>query len=275
MNKFSLLLGLCCFTSISCFSQQKFLNKLELGIQLGASIPIGSFSKSVVEPSLDQNFNPENQYREFRGFVKQEGGQAQHGSNLGVTLAYAISPSFYFSINYSRFTNPIDTSPQENYFAANLQNRTDSFGNEFQIFGSLESDNYLANGWYSGFGYRKVIATWSFFGEVYLGVNQLSFPFYTWTFDSPGPTTILRPAPFAESPVPDKLPAFLYGMGLGLEKSISDRIGINLKFKYLVSNHSHEYWTVPLVGSRNFEIEDQINFRVISASVGIALRLAE
>lgn len=261
--------------TIACFSQQKFLNKLELEVEIGASIPMGLFSKSVVEPSLDQNFNPENQYREFRGFVKQEGGQAQLGSNLGVTLAYAISPSFYFSLNYSRFTNPIDASPQENYFAANLQNRTDSFGNEFQIFGSLESDNYQANGWHSGFGYRKVIATWSFFGEVYLGVNQLIFPFYTWTFDSPGPTTILRPAPFAGSPVPDKLPAFLYGMGLGLEKSISDRISINLKFKYLASNHSHEYWTVPLVGSRNFEIEDQINFRVLTASVGIALRLAE
>jgi len=259
----------------ACFSQQKLLKKLELKIELGANIPIGSFSKSLVEPSLDQNFNPENQYREFRGFVKKEGGQAQLGSNLGVTLAYAISPSIYFSLNYSRFTNPIDVSPQENYFVANLQNRTDSFGNEFQIFGSLESDNIEANGWYSGFGYRKVIATWSFVGEVYLGVNQLSFPFYTWTFDSPGPTTILRPAPFAGSQVPDKLPAFLYGMGLGLEKSLSERIGVNLKFKYLGSNHSHEYWTVPLVGSRNFEIEDQINFRVITASVGIALRLAE
>ncbi|WP_087938358.1 hypothetical protein [Algoriphagus faecimaris] len=274
MNKISLLLGLCCFMTISCFSQQKFLNKLELGIELGASIPMGSFSKSVVEPSLDQNFNPENQYREFRGFVKQEGGQAQLGSNLGVTLAYAISPSFYFSLNYSRFTNPIDVSPQENYFAANLQNRTDFFGNEYQIFGSLESDHYQANGWYSGFGYRKAIGTWAFFGEGYLGVNQLVFPFYTWKFDSPGPTTILRPGPYVESPVPDKLPAFLYGMGLGLEKSISERIGVSLKFKYLASNHSHEYWTA-LVGSRNFEIEDQINFRVITASLGIALKLAE
>ena len=275
MNKISLLLGLYCLMTTACFSQQKLLKKLELKIELGANIPIGSFSKSLVEPSLDQNFNPENQYREFRGFVKKEGGQAQLGSNLGVTLAYAISPSIYFSLNYSRFTNPIDVSPQENYFAANLQNRTDSFGNEFQIFGSLESDNFQANGWYSGFGYRKVIATWSFFGEVYLGVNQLSFPFYTWTFDSPGPTTILRPAPFAGSQVPDKLPAFLYGMGLGLEKSLSERISLNLKFKYLASNHSHEYWTVPLVGSRNFEIEDQINFRVITASVGIALKLSE
>jgi len=275
MNKVALLLGLYCFITTACFSQQKLLNRLQMEIEVGTSIPIGSFSKSLVEPSLDQNFNPENQYREFRGFVKKEGGQAQLGSNLGVTLAYAISPSIYFSLNYSRFTNPIDVSPQENYFAANLQNRTDSFGNEFQIFGSLESDNIQANGWYSGFGYRKVIATWSFFGEIYLGVNQLSFPFYTWTFDSPGPTTILRPAPFAGSQVPDKLPAFLYGMGLGLEKSLSERISLNLKFKYLASNHSHEYWTVPLVGSRNFEIEDQINFRVITASVGIALRFAE
>ena len=275
MNKVALLLGLYCFITTACFSQQKLPNRLQMEIEVGTSIPIGSFSKSLVEPSLDENFNSENQYREFRGFVKKEGGQAQLGSNLGVTLAYAISPSIYFSLNYSRFTNPIDVSPQENYFAANLQNRTDSFGNEFQIFGSLESDNFQANGWYSGFGYRKVIATWSFFGEVYLGVNQLSFPFYTWTFDSPGPTTILRPAPFAGSQVPDKLPAFLYGMGLGLEKSLSERISLNLKFKYLASNHSHEYWTVPLVGSRNFEIEDQINFRVITASVGIALKLSE
>jgi hypothetical protein len=275
MNKISLILGLYCLIITNCFSQQKFLNKLELEIQVGTSIPIGSFSKSFVEPSLDQNFNPENQYREFRGFVKKEGGQAQLGSSLGLTIAYTISPSFYFSMNYSRFTNPVDVSPQEDYFAVNLQDRTDAFGNEFQIFGSLESEKYQATSWYSGFGYRKVIATWSFFGEAYLGVNQLSFPFYTWAFDSPGPTTILRPAPFAERPVPDKLPALLYGMGIGLEKTISDRIGINFKFKYLTSDHSHEYWTVPLVGSRNFEIEDQINFRVITASFGLSFKLAK
>ena len=142
MNKISLLLGLYCLITTTCFSQQKHLNKLELEIEVGTSIPIGSFSKSFVEPSLDQNFNPENQYREFRGFVKKEGGQAQLGSSLGITLAYTISPPLYFSINFSRFANQIDVSPQQDYFAANLQNRTDSFGNEFQIFGSLESEKY-------------------------------------------------------------------------------------------------------------------------------------
>jgi hypothetical protein len=275
MNKISLLLVLYCLITTTCFSQQELLKKLQLEIEVGTSIPIGSFSNSSVEPSLNQDFNSENQYREFRGFVKKEGGQAQLGSNLGITLSYTISPSFYFSLNYSRFINPIDVSPQQDYFVANLQDRMDSFGDEFQILGSLESENYQANGWYGGFGYRKVIGAWSFFGEAYVGVNHMVFPFYTWTFDSPGPTTILRPASFAERSVPGKLPALLYGTGVGIEKSISNRIGINLKFKYLASDHSHEYWTVPLVGSRNFEIKDQINFRVITTSGGISYKLAQ
>jgi hypothetical protein len=275
MNKIYFLLGFYYLVNTTCFSQQELLNKFRLEIEVGSSIPIGAFSNSSVEPSLDQNFNQENPYREFRGFVKKEGGQAQTGASLGITLAYTISPSFYFSLNYSRFTNPVDVSPQEDYFVANLQDRADSFGNEFQILGSLESENYQANGWYGGFGYRKVIGAWSFFGEAYAGVNHMVFPFYTWTFDSPGPITILRPASFAERSVPDKLPALLYGLGVGIEKSISNRIGINLKFKYLTSDHSHEYWTVPLVGSRNFEIKDEINFTVFTASGGISYKLTK
>jgi hypothetical protein len=273
MNKTILIFIFSLFFSIDCIGQHKFFEKIELGIQVGPGIPMGTFSKASVEPSLDQNFNPENQYREFRGFVKQKGGQARVGTSLGLKIVYTVSPSIYFSINYSRLTNPIDVSPQENYFANNLQNRMDSFGNEFQIFGSLESENYQANSWYSGLGYLKVINTWSFFGEGYLGFNQLKFPFYTWSFDSPGPTTILRPAPFAERPVPDKLSSLLLGLGLGVEKPISDRIGISLELKYLGSNHSHDYWNVPLVGSRNFEIEDEIKFRVITTTIGMHFKL--
>lgn len=273
MNKNSLLLGLCCFMTITCFSQQKFLNKLELGIHLGASIPIGSFSKSVVEPSLDQNFNPENQYREFRGFVKKEGGQAQLGSNLGVTLSYAISPSFYFSLNYSRFTNPIDVNPQENYFETNLQNRTDFFGNQFQIFGKLESEDYRANLWYIGMGYRKTFQGWSIFTNGYFGVNRLQFPNYVWSFDSPGPTTILRPLAQGGEPIPENLASILYGIGLGIEKSLSDRFDICLEFKHLRSNHPHDYWNVTLVGSGVYKIEDDIPFRVITAEVGLSYKL--
>lgn len=273
MNRPLLTFVILLLPCLACISQQKFLEKVEIGIHIGPSIPVGVFSKSAVEPSLDLDFNPENQYREFRGFVKKEGGQAQLGSSIGASLKYNLFPSFYTSINYSFFNNSINVEPQETYFETHLQDRINSFGNEYQIFGSLTTENYQANSWYVGLGYFKDWHEWSIYGNGFIGITSLAFPFYTWSFENPGgSTTLRRPYPLLD-PLPDKLSSILLGIGLGAKKNISEKIGFSLEFKYLRSDHPHEYFVTTLVGSSGYYIEDSIHFRVVSTEIGAFYKL--
>jgi hypothetical protein len=271
MNKSILILFLSLFYIADCVSQQKFVEKIELGLSGGFAVPVGNFSAVSIAPSLEPTPPGSNPIR-FQGFLKNEGGQAEIGYSLGLNLTYHATPSLYVSFNYLRTQHSIDTRPQQIFYDANFKTDLDLNGDEFDIPGTLESDPYRANLIYVGFGYRLPIRRLEVRLAGLAGVNNLEFPFYSWTYQISETTAIpLRPFPI-DIPVPTRLSAFAYGLEAKLAYPISQKLNLNLATTYLRSDHPHAYWTSLLAASIGYKIEDEIRYRNLAVQFGVSYR---
>lgn len=271
MNKFFLCLISLLILKNEVFSQQKFLEKIELGFSGGLAIPVGDFAAISVAPSLEPVPPGSNPIR-FQGFLKNEGGQAEVGYSLGLNLTYHATPSLFVSFNYLQTQHSINTRPQQIFYDANFKTQLDLNGNEFEVPGRLESDPYRANLFYMGLGYRLPINRLEARITGLVGINNLEFPFYSWTYQISKTTAIpLRPFPI-DGPVPTNLSAFAYGLEAKLAYSISQKLNLNLATTYLRSDHPHGYWTDTLAASIGYKIQDEIPYRNLAVQFGISYR---
>lgn len=271
MNKFFLSLILLLILNKEVFSQEKLLEKIELGLSGGLAVPVGNFSAVSIAPSLEPTPPGSNPIR-FQGFLKNEGGQAEIGYSLGMNLTFHATPTLFVSFNYLQTQHSIETRPQQMFYDANFKTQVDLNGNEFEVPGTLESDPYRANLIYVGFGYRLPIRGLEVRLAGLAGVNNLEFPFYSWTYQISETTAIpLRPFP-VDSPVPTRLSAFAYGLEAKLAYPISPKLNLNLATTYLRSDHPHGYWTSLLAASIGYKIEDEIRYRNLAVQFGISYR---
>lgn len=253
------------------FAKQKLLEKIELGLSGGLAVPVGNFSAVSITPSLEPTPPGLNPIR-FQGFLKNEGGQAEIGFSLGMNLTFHATSSVFVSLNYLQTQNSIDTRPQQIFYDANFKTELDLDGNEFEIPGTLESDPYRANLIYVGFGYRLPIRRLEVRFAGLAGVNNLEFPFYSWTYQISETTAIpLRPFPI-DGAVPTNLSAFVYGLEAKLAYPISQTLNLNLAATYLQSDHPHDYCTSLLAASIGYKINDEIRYRNLAVQFGISYR---
>lgn len=271
MKIFRILITLFLIQSFA-FGQQKFLKKVEMGIHIGPSIPVGEFSKKLVESSLEENY-PGSSPRRFRGFVKDHGGQAKPGLSVGINLTYNFHSSFFASLNYRNTLNRIDTNPQQQYYDENFRMVEDYEGNLFEVPGLLQSDPYKARIFYLGLGYQLQMKRINLSIAGLAGLNSLRFPFYSWTYPfSDTAYILLRPYPLVD-PLPTKLKEFVYGFEVKSSYPISKRLNFNLSASYLRSDHPHDYWTNALAASYGYEIHDVIRYRNLMVELGVAYQL--
>ncbi|SEF92176.1 hypothetical protein [Algoriphagus boritolerans] len=271
MNKFFLSLIFLLILNKEVFSQEKLLEKLELGLSGGLAVPVGNFSAVSIAPSLEPTPPGSNPIR-FQGFLKNEGGQAEIGYSLGMNLTFHATPSLFVSFNYLQTQHSIDTRPQQIFYDANFKTQLDLNGNEFDIPGRLESDPYRANLFYMGLGYRLPIHRVDVRISALVGINNLEFPFYSWFFQISETTEIYR-RPFpVDGPVPTNLKEFAYGLEAKIVYPISPKLNLNLATNYLRSDHPHGYWTDTLAASLSYQIDDEIRYRNLAVQFGISYR---
>ncbi|GMQ28180.1 outer membrane beta-barrel protein [Algoriphagus confluentis] len=256
---------------IGSFGQEKFFEKIEFGFSSGLAVPVGHFKEISVAPSLEPvppGSNPER----FQGFLKNEGGQAQLGYSLGLNLTYHLTSSVFISLNYLNTQHSIDTRPQQIYYDANFKSEIDLNGVPFEVPGRLESDTYRADIFYLGIGYRLPIHRLEVRFTGLAGINNLEFPFYSWTYQISETTAIpLRPFP-VDGPVPTSLREFAYGLETKVAYSLSKKFNMNLSATYLRSDHPHDYWTSLLAASIAYKIQDEIRYRNLAVQFGISYR---
>ncbi|MDP2043032.1 MAG: outer membrane beta-barrel protein [Algoriphagus sp.] len=271
MNKvFILILSLSLLNS-EAFSQTKIFEKIELGFSGGLAVPVGHFKEISIAPSLEP-VPPGSIPERFQGFLKNEGGQAELGYSLGLNLTYHLTPSVFISLNYLKTQHTIDTHPQQIYYDANFKSEIDLNGVPFEVPGRLESDPYRASLFYIGVGYRLPINRLEVRFTGLAGMNNLEFPFYSWTYQISETTSIpLRPFP-VDGPVPTNLREFAYGLETKLTYSLSQKFNMNLAATYLRSDHPHDYWTNTLAASILYEIQDEIRYRNLAVQFGISYR---
>ncbi len=194
------------------------------------------------------------------------------GYALGLNLIYHATPNIFVSLNYLQTKHNIDTRPQQVYYDTNFKTELDLNGNEFEIPGTLKSDPYRAKLLYMGLGYRLPINLLEVRFSGLVGVNNLEFPFYSWTYQISSTTSIqLRPFPI-DGPVPTNLREFAYGLEAKLAYPISQKLNLNLAATYLRSDHPHEYWTSTLAASISYKIEDEIRYQNLAVQFGISYR---
>lgn len=274
MNKAFLSLLFLSFLTLEVFSQQKIMEKIELGFSGGLAVPIGHFKAISVAPSLEP-VPPGSKPRRFQGFLKNEGGQAELGHSLGLNLNYHATPSLFVSFNYLQTQHSIDTRPHQIFYDTNFKSDLDLNGNVFEVPGRLESDSYRANLFYMGLGYRILFNRLEVRFAGLVGINTLEFPFYSWTYQISETTAIpLRPFPIDE-PVPTDLREFAYGFEAKLAYPLSQKLNLNLAATYLRSDHPHEYWTNTLAASIGYKIQDEIRYRNLAVQFGISFRFEE
>jgi len=253
------------------FGQEKFFEKIEFGISGGLALPVGHFKEISIVPSLEP-VPPGSSPERFQGFLKNEGGQAQLGYSLGLNLTYHLTSSVFLSLNYLKTQQSIDTQPQQIYYDANFKSETDLNGIPFEIPGKLESDPYRANLFFIGLGYRLPINRLEIRFTGLAGINNLEFPFYSWTYQISETTALpLRPFP-VDGPVPSSLREFAYGLETKVAYSLSKKFNMNLSATYLRSDHPHDYWTSLLAASTGYKIQDEIRYRNIAVQFGISYR---
>jgi hypothetical protein len=255
------------------FGQERFFEKIELGFSGGLAVPVGHFKAISVAPSLEP-VPPGSSPRRFQGFLKNEGGQAELGYSLGLNLTYHLTSSVFLSLNYLKTQHSINTGPQQIYYDANFKPEIDLNGIPFEIPGRLESDPYRANLYYLGLGYGLPFHRLEVRLAGLIGINNLEFPFYSWTYQISETTAIpLRPFP-VDGPVPTNLMEFAYGLETKLAYSISQNLSMNLGATYLRSDHPHDYWTSLLAASIGYKIQDEIRYRNLAIQFGISYRFA-
>lgn len=253
------------------FGQEKFFEKIEFGISGGLALPVGHFKEISIVPSLEP-VPPGSSPERFQGFLKNEGGQAQLGYSLGLNLTYHLTSSVFLSLNYLKTQQSIDTQPQQIYYDANFKSETDLNGIPFEIPGKLESDPYRANLFFIGLGYRLPINRLEIRFTGLAGINNLEFPFYSWTYQISETTALpLRPFP-VDGPVPSSLREFAYGLETKVAYSLSKKFNMNLSATYLRSDHPQDYWTSLLAASTGYKIQDEIRYRNIAVQFGISYR---
>ncbi|GMQ26273.1 hypothetical protein Aoki45_29550 [Algoriphagus sp. oki45] len=256
---------------IGSFGQEKFFEKIEFGFSGGWAVPVGHFKEISVAPSLEP-VPPDSSPERFQGFLKNEGGQAQLGYSLGLNLTYHLTSSVFISLNYLNTQNSIDTHPQQTFYDANFKSEIDLNGLPFEVPGRLESDPYRANLFYLGIGYRLPIHRLEVRFTGLAGINNMEFPFYSWTYQISETTAIpLRPFP-VDGPVPTSLREFAYGLETKVAYSLSKKLNINLSATYLRSDHPYDYWTSLLAASIGYKIQDEIRYRNLAVQFGISYR---
>ena len=256
---------------VGSFGQEKFFEKIEFGFSGGLAVPVGHFKGTSMAQSLEP-VPPGSSPERFQGFLKNEGGQAQLGYSLGLNLTYHLTSSVFLSLNYLKTQHSIDTQPQQIYYDANFKSETDLNGIPFEIPGKLESDPYRANLFFIGLGYRLPINRLEIRFTGLAGINNLEFPFYSWTYQISETTALpLRPFPI-DGPVPTNLREFAYGMETKLAYSIFQNLNVIFSATYLRSDHPHDYWTSLLAASIGYKIQDEIRYRNIAVQFGISYR---
>lgn len=256
---------------VDSFGQEKFFEKIEVGFSGGLAVPVGHFKGTSIAPSLEP-VPPGSSPERFQGFLKNEGGQAQLGYSLGLNLTYPLTSSVFISLNYLNSQHSIDTHPQQIYYDANFKSEIDLNGVPFEVPGRLESDPYRANLFYLGIGYRLPIHRLEVRFTGLAGINNLEFPFYSWTYQISETTAIpLRPFP-VDGPVPTSLREFAYGFETKVAYSLSKKFNLNLSATYLRSDHPHDYWTSLLAASIGYKIQDEIRYRNLAVQFGISYR---
>lgn len=271
MNKAPLLFIILSILSAEAFSQQKFFEKIEFGFSGGLAVPVGHFKEISITPSLEP-VPPGSSPERFQGFLKNEGGQAELGYSLGLNLTYHLTSSVFISLNYLKTQHSIDTHPQQTFYNANFKSEIDLNGMPFEVPGRLESDPYRANLFYIGIGYRVPIHRLEVRFTGLAGINNLEFPFYSWTYQISETTVIpLRPFPI-DGQVPTNLREFAYGLETKVAYPLSKKFGVNLSATYLRSDHPHNYWTSLLAASIGYKIQDEIRYRNLAVQFGISYR---
>ncbi|SDC86597.1 Outer membrane protein beta-barrel domain-containing protein [Algoriphagus faecimaris] len=256
---------------VGSFGQEKFLEKIEFGFSGGLAVPVGHFKEISITPSLEP-VSPGSSAERFQGFLKNEGGQAELGYSLGLNLSYHLTSSVFISLNYLNIQHSIDTHPQQTFYDDNFKSEIDLNGVPFEVPGRLESDPYRANLFYLGIGYRLPIHRLEFRFTGLAGINNLEFPFYSWTYQISETTAIpLRPFP-VDGPVPTSLREFAYGLETKVAYSLSKKFNMNLSATYLRSDHPHDYWTSLLAASIAYKIQDEIRYRNLAVQFGISYR---
>jgi hypothetical protein len=254
---------------IFSFGQEKFFEKIELGFSGGLALPVGHFKEISIVPSLEP-VPPASSPERFQGFLKNEGGQAEPGYSLGLNLTYHFTSSVFLSLNYLKTQQSIYTQPQQIYYDANFKSEIDLNGLPFEVPGRLESDPYRANLFYLGIGYRLPINRLEVRFTGLVGMNNLEFPFYSWTYQISETIAIpLMPFP-VDGPVPTSLREFAYGLETKVAYSLSKKFNMNLSATYLRSDHPHDYWTSLLAASIGYKIQDEIRYRNIAVQFGIS-----
>jgi hypothetical protein len=271
MKKIFLTIILIFTISVVSFGQTKIFEKIELGFSGGLAVPVGQFHAISVAPSLEpvpSGSSP----RRFQGFLKNEGGQAELGYSLGFHLTYHLTSSVFLSLNYLKTHHSLNTRPQQIYYDANFKSEIDLNGIPFEIPGRLESDPYRANLFFMGVGYRLPINRLEVRFIGLAGMNNLEFPFYSWTYKISETLVLpLRPFPI-DGPVPTNLREFAYGLETKLAYPISKNLSMNLSATYLRSDHPHDYWTNMLAASIGYKIQDEILYRNLAVQFGISYR---
>lgn len=271
MNKAPLFFIILSILSAEAFSQQKFFEKIEFGFSGGLAVPVGHFKGTSIAPSLEP-VPPGASPERFQGFLKNEGGQAQVGYSMGLNLNYHLTPSVFISLNYLKTHHSIDTHPQQTFYDANFKSEIDLNGLPFEVPGRLDSDPYRSSLLYIGMGYRVPIHRLEVRFTGLAGINNLEFPFYSWTYQISETTAIpLRPFP-VDGPVPTSLREFAYGLETKVAYSLSKKFNMNLSATYLLSDHSHDYWTSLLAASIGYKIQDEIRYRNLAVQFGISYR---
>ena len=271
MNKAPLLFIILSILSAEAFSQQKFFEKIEFGFSGGLAVPVGHFKEISITPSLEP-VPPGSSPERFQGFLKNEGGQAELGYSLGLNLTYHLTSSVFISLNYLNTQHSIDTHPQQIFYDTNFKSEIDLNGLPFEVPGRLDSDPYRASLFYIGMGYGVPIHRLEVRFTGLAGINNMEFPFYSWTYQISETTVIpLRPFP-VDGPVPTSLREFAYGLETKVAYSLSKKFNMNLSATYLRSDHPHDYWTSLLAASIAYKIQDEIRYRNLAVQFGISYR---
>lgn len=181
----------------------------------------------------------------------------------------------FLSLNYLKTHHSIDTRPQQIYYDANFKSQIDLNCIPFEIPGRLESDPYRANLFLMGVGYRLPNNRLEVRFIGLAGMNNLEFPFYSWTYKI-SETLVLPLMPFPiDGPVPTNLKEFAYGLETKLAYPISQHLSMNLSATNPRSDHPHDYWTNMLAASIIYDIQDEIQYRNLALQLGIAYRFVE